>query len=460
MLVLVRLLTPAEYGSFALAQTFLGLLSVVSFSVFVTHALQARDPSEIDWQAHFTASVFINGVLAVVTLILAWVISHSFSYSAAAWPLAGLSLVFLVEIPGTMRHRMIQVSHDWKRFRIILITGGLLGSVVGIVVALMGGGIWALVIQPVLLGVPAAIDLFFIAKWRPDWTWSWPRYRATARFGATRIGSGALQRGSKVVEQTLLASTYDFTGLGMFTRAIGLATLIAGRIGSLVLDSLYPVITRAEQRSAQFRRYASLILRGVIWIVLPIAAILAFTAEDLVNLVYGAQWGDVVPLMPYAAAVSGIGGMTIASSSLVLANNEIRANLVLDLISAVLLVVVAILLIPVGMQAYLIGLTLHAVLVLVLSVGTLITTKGIDMTAVIKSFVPAGIAGVGGAVVVMMVRHSIGESEFLLLRIFCDAALFSIAYLFVLRVVFRHLLNEMFQVVPLGKHLSRILYMR
>jgi O-antigen/teichoic acid export membrane protein len=75
MLILVRLLAPADYGRMALAQTIVGLLAVMSFGTLVTHALQARDPAEIDWQAHFTAAAVINSVLALLTLGLAWLLS-------------------------------------------------------------------------------------------------------------------------------------------------------------------------------------------------------------------------------------------------------------------------------------------------------------------------------------------------------------------------------------------------
>ena len=60
MLILVRLLSPADYGTAALAQSTIGFLSVVSFGAFVMHSLQFRDPSQVDWQAHFTAAVVIN----------------------------------------------------------------------------------------------------------------------------------------------------------------------------------------------------------------------------------------------------------------------------------------------------------------------------------------------------------------------------------------------------------------
>src|SRR6266446_1812953 len=192
MLILVRLLAPADYGRMALARTIVELLAVGSFGTLVTHALQSRNPAEIDWQAHFTAAVVINSVLALLTLGLAWLLSFTSRYSGVALPLAALSLLFIVDIPGKLRHQMVQVAHDWRRFRILLISGSLLGAGAGVLIAMLGGGVWALVVQPILFGLPASLDLVLFSKWRPDWSWSWLRYRETARFAAARIGAGAL----------------------------------------------------------------------------------------------------------------------------------------------------------------------------------------------------------------------------------------------------------------------------
>ena len=60
MLVLVRLLSPADYGTAVFAQSIIGMLAIISYSTFSQHALQIREPATIDWQAHFTAATVIN----------------------------------------------------------------------------------------------------------------------------------------------------------------------------------------------------------------------------------------------------------------------------------------------------------------------------------------------------------------------------------------------------------------
>src|SRR5262249_24754477 len=159
--------------------------------------------------------------------------------------------------------------------------------------------------------------------------------------------------GRRTIEESLLAGSYDFAGLGVFTRSIRLATLIAGRIGSIAIISLYPVITRADQGSLQFQRYPGLVLRGVVWVPVPAAVFLALSAADIVSLLYGQRWSAVIPLLPLAAAAVSFGGIASVASTLLLAKDEIKACLFIDGVSAVLGVILGLWLVPVGMEIYL-----------------------------------------------------------------------------------------------------------
>ncbi len=388
MLIMVRLLTPEEYGSVALAQSFIGVIAVFSFGTLSTHALQLRDPMDIDWQAHFTAAFVVNGGLFLLTLLGAWYLSTTQRYAGAALALAGLSTLFLVEIPGTLRHRMLETQHDWIRFRLLHIMGTLLGLGTGLMIAVMGGGVWALIVQPPLFGLPAAVDLFWRHKWRPDWSWSWARYRDTAHFGLNRIGTNATGAGRQSIVQIVMTSVYDFAALGVFTRAIGLANLVAGRIGSVAMQSLYPVVTRAELRSARFQRISGLVLRGVCWTTIPAAAFFAFNASDTITLLYGRQWLDVIPIFPLAVMGVAFGGIAGTLSSLLVANGEARIIFLVEIASAIIGIVLALWLVPLGIAIYLAGIACTAFVVLLIFLFLLDRTCGIARDTPCPRFYP------------------------------------------------------------------------
>ncbi|MCP5148641.1 MAG: oligosaccharide flippase family protein [Pseudomonadales bacterium] len=455
MLVMVRLLTPEDYGTAALAQSVLGILAITSFGNFAAHAFQFRDPFEIDWQAHFTAAVFINVTLFLMTIIVAWALSSTQRYAGAALPLAALSTTFLVEIPATLRNRMLETQHDWVRFRLLLILGTMLALGAGLAVGLLGGGVWALVVQPPLFGLPAAIDLIWRAQWRPDWSWSWARYRDTATFGFNRMGAAAAIRGRQTVEQTLMAGKYDFAALGVFTRAMGLATLVAGRLGSVAMQALYPVVTRAEIRSAKFQRMAGLVLQGVCWTTIPAAAFFAFNARDTVSLLYGQQWLSVTPLLPLAVIGVALNGVAATLSSLLLANNEIRFCLLIDVTGALVAIILAFLLIPINIVTYLAALAGLGLLTVIFFLSALVMTNGLGLKSVVTAVFPSLVACIFAVLIIQIGRYLVNDSYPAIVQLLTFGIGFAGMYLAVLRLGFPSATRALLEVVPAGHSMIR-----
>ena len=459
-LILVRLLTPADYGTAAFAQAVLGVFAVLSYQTFSGHALLARDPSKIDWQAHFTTAVVQNSILAGLVLVVAFALSFLERYHAPALPLAALSIVLIVEIPGTLRHRMLETAHDWKRFRLLLIFGTFLGLGSGLLIGLMGGGVWALIVQVPMLGLPAAIDLLLIQRFRPDWTWTWARWRETFSFGVDRIGAGIVGRGRVLNEQALLSSLYDLATLGIFGRATGLAMLIAGKFCSITMMSMTPVLTRAEAGSERFQRLAGLLLRGVVWTTLPASALLGLTAHDAIALFYGPQWENAAVLLPLAVLAIGLGAIVSALSSLLVANNGSREAMFLDIVAGLTGIAVAVTLIPFGVRDYLAGLSAHALIIALISLLILQRCSVVTAVSIIDAFMPAFVALMVGLAAAIVARQSLGTSDILVVRLFVDVIVFVTTYVVVLRLAFARTLVELLNVAPGGARIACALKMQ
>jgi O-antigen/teichoic acid export membrane protein len=232
---------------------------------------------------------------------------------------------------------------------------------------------------------------------------------------------------------------------------------LQGRIGSTGIISLCPVITRADQRSVQFQRYAGLILRGVVWATVPAAVFLALSAADIVTLLYGQRWRAVIPLLPVATAAVSFGGIASVASTLILAKDEIKACLFIDVVSAVLGVTLALWLVPVGMEMYLAALVAHGLIVLGLTITVLVATGGIDRSGTVSALLPPVIAGGAGAAAILSARAVLGFTEIIVLRLGLELILFSIVYLAVLRLAFEWSLRELLDVAPGGNQLGAML---
>lgn len=446
MLVLVRLLSPSEYGAMALAQSVLAAFTLFGPAVLVGHALQARNPAEIDWQSHFTASVLMSVILAAALLLFAIFLAPAIWGGDVGTALAILMTTVLIGSPAHVRNTYLHVHHDWARYRLLSLSGTCLGLSVGIGLGFAGFGVVALAVQPALYVLPSAIDQI-ICGFKPTWKFDRVYYRDAIHFGLNRFAAGTLGAVRNLSEQSLMEANFSLAANGVYGRGMGLSNLLAGRFGSIALSALYPILTRAEHSSAQFRRNSARVLQGVAWTAVPAATFLAIEAEAIVALFYGDGWAQVAHLLPAASTVAAGGAMQLAVVRLLLANESRRAALSIEAGSAIFSIGLALWLLPMGLAGYLWGLAVVAGFSFLFGGFFLIKLGGLDGGGLMSATVPPLIAVIVPAICVLVLRAHFGPL-WLPFQILVHSATFGAAYGATMMIFFRRLMLDLIAIFP------------
>lgn len=455
MLVLVRLLTPADYGGFALAQAIIGAVAVLSYKTVAPFALQARDPDTFDWHTHFAVGLALNplallAVAAVAAGLFAW---GGTDMETVALVTAVMGLTFLLDVPATFRMTLLQARHEWARMRLLVLAGALASSVGMILLAWLGAGVYALAAGNLLFVIPFLIDFAGAPEAeRPrlsearlsEWGEGW-------RFWRNRSADGALLAGSALAERSILARQFGLAPLGIYTRSVGLAQITSGRVAPLAMQTLYPILTRAEAGTERFRHFAGLLMQGILIVAVPAAAFLALEAERIVAVLYGSGWAAVVPLVPLAAAWLTLKSVAEAMNTVMVANLDQARALRLAVVATVLQLAVIVLAAPFGPNVLLAALIAHAAVTIVLYAAR--AGGALEATPLARSL--AGIALASGTgVVATLLAHPLvadmpmggwhGAAALALL-----AAVYGLATLLALRLFARALLAEVVTLLPI-----------
>ena len=306
MLVLVRLLDARAYGEFSLVSSIVGLLTVLSFHSFLEHTLQARPGDTVDYQAHFTFGGFAQLAAVIALNVVAIVLRQFPAYAAVAPVLSVMSIVFVLDWAAELRVKMLERELNWSRLRLLEAAGILVNALTAIALALGGAGVYALLVPGMAALLPFVYDLFFVMRWRPSWTFNWRAFQPAWRYGLTRMASGVTARGQQVLESCVMAGVLGLPGLGVYGRAIGLASFACLKLTSVMTLTLFPMVTRFLPNSREFQRAGGLVLRAAAWTSIPAAAVLGVVAGPLVRILYGTRWLAAVPLLPWALALASV----------------------------------------------------------------------------------------------------------------------------------------------------------
>ena len=457
MLVLVRLLEPEQYGEFASVTVVIGFVSVFAHQNFLTYTLQVRDDRHVHYQDHFTASGVIQLSMFAITNMVAFGLRFIDSYAGISPLVHVMSIGFLLEWPAELRIKMLERAFDWRRIRLLQATGFIISSVVAISMGLLGAGVYALLIPAFLVTLPFIFDLFILQNWRPTWAWDRERYMPAMRFGLMRLSSGLIGRSRRLIENGVVVYILGFSSAGLLERAISLGLMFCQRVAGQIMYTLYPVMTKLEPGTDSYRRASGILVRGISWFTIPVAALLAILAEPLVHTVYGGNWDDVVPLVPVAVILGGVAAVFQVVYMILLAHNEERRCVDADLLELAGTLSALFFLLPEGLLEYLVGLLIVRIVVFLYGMFWLVRCGGIDRQALSKALFPAIVASGFGylacAGVVTMMDWSVQNTLVAIMY----GSVFLILYVLALRVLFADVLAEFVHYLPANKLIGRFL---
>jgi O-antigen/teichoic acid export membrane protein len=341
MLVLVRVIPPSEYGRGSAVLGFLTLLNTFNCGVFMAQALQLPDGVEPDWSLHWSVGLQLQIALTALCNLIAAICWLFLSYRPVAPLLHLASLGLLLDVAARLRLTMLRRALNFRRLRILSSIAATMSAAVTICLACMGGGAYALVLGAnVVIGLPFGIDLVFVRRWRPQsgwWQWpDWPAYRPALHFGLQRVGSGLLRSARGTLEAVVLPGALGFPAMGLLSRAQALFTTTAGRVGSVLIETAYPLLPRYAADSHYYPRQATLFAQVILLIVIPGGLYLGLEGPAVSRLLYGEKWRAVDPLL-WPGALLGLGmSIHLVSSNILLAVNRLRTCFALNLLGATL----------------------------------------------------------------------------------------------------------------------------
>ena len=304
VVVLARLLRPADFGVVSAALVVIGFSAIFSEIGLGPALVQRTELETRHLQAAFSASFLFGLVLAGIVALGAPLLADFLRMPPVVPVLRALAWLFplnsLAVVPEALMRR--QLRFRWLANLEVLSYGAGYG-LVGTVLAMRGFGVWALVAGNFAQSLLRLIVLL-IAQGRPP-VGVLPEGRALRDL--MYFGSGhtvarvahywALQGDNLVVGRWLGPAV-----LGLYGRAYTLMATPAALFGEILDNVLFPVmaLVQGEQQrlALAYRRGIALIAL----IMLPASALLCVTAPEIVGVVLGPRWTGAVAALQILGA--------------------------------------------------------------------------------------------------------------------------------------------------------------
>lgn len=299
-MVLARLLTPTDYGTIALLSIFIGVAGVLADSGFGLALIQKKNISELEFNSVFYCSLVVTSTLYLILFFAAPWIADFYNTPVLVPVLRILSSTLILNsinsIQGAEISRNLKFNLSFKISLIATITS----AVIGISMAFMGYGVWALVWSQVISGIVGTIARWFIVKWRPKLMFSFAALRPLFSFGWKMVFVNLLDTLYRNLYGFLIGKMYSKEDLAYVNKGQNqpniLMSSVEGTLGRITLPTFSKFQGDRERMVNAMRK----MIVCSSFIVFPMMTIFAFTAYGQVKLMYGDQWLPIVPYIQIA----------------------------------------------------------------------------------------------------------------------------------------------------------------
>jgi O-antigen/teichoic acid export membrane protein len=301
--ILVRLLSPGDFGLIGMAMFFVGIGQLLADFGVGSAIVHSRAVDRVVLSSCFWLNVIVAAVLAALVLGFSPLIGSFYERRDLVPIVEALSLNLLLSglqvVPSALLYRDLRFA-DLARAQVL---GSLAGALAAMALAWAGFGVWALVAQP-LVGSTANLLVCTLAqRWYPRLEFSWAQTAPLARFSAALLGTNIVGYMNRNVDSLLVGRVLGAGPLGYYSMAIQLMLYPLQQVSSVIVRVLFPTLVQIRDdlprlRSAYLKAVASIAL-----ITFPIMGGLFALADDFVLVVFGPQWVEMAPLLKVLAWV-------------------------------------------------------------------------------------------------------------------------------------------------------------
>lgn len=302
--ILIRLLSPEDFGLIAMLMVFIGFATIFSDFGLGSALVQKHDISP----KHINGVFWINLLLGLLTttafFFSAPLLARFYNTPKLEILSRALSFVFLLSTPGIVPRSLLTKKLAFDRLAKLEIGAICVSGIAAIFIALGGWGVWALVIQSLIRESVRSLASIMAVEWHPQLSTSISAVRELLKYSTNLSGFQVINYWARNSDNLLIGKYLSVTSLGIYTRAYSVLLLPLNQIVGILTQVMFPALSAIQHDKARVREVYLRAMQVISFVVYPIMMGLLVVAHSFVTILFGARWIEVAPLIQIFCLVS------------------------------------------------------------------------------------------------------------------------------------------------------------
>ena len=297
-IVLARLLSPDDYGLIGIITIFTAVCTVIVNGGFTTALIRKKDATDDDYNTAFIVNLVLSIFLYAVIFLCSPFIADFFDRKELIALTQVSSLGMIIGALALVQQTRLTKRIDFKTQAKITLVASICSGVVGIVMAIAGFGVWALVAQTLSSQMLRTVLLWFYNKWVPKLKFSSRSFHELFGFGWKMMVSCLLDTVWQELYQVVVGKFYSPATLGQYTRSKQFSKLFSSNLTSVIQRVTYPVLSNIQDDKERMVSAYRRIIKVTMFITAISMLFLGAISEPLLYCLIGPKWHDAAVYLP------------------------------------------------------------------------------------------------------------------------------------------------------------------
>lgn len=299
--VVIRVLSPSDYGLFAMTQVVLVLLNMLNGYGLASALIQRGDASRHAQRQLFGMLILLNLALGAVQFACAPFAAAYYRQPMVADLLRVQALLYVATPFIALPYALLARAMDFRKQAKVNFVSGIAGALVALGGAWGGLGVWTLVAAPIALFAVRAIGMTWAAN-----SLMWPSFDFRGAGDIARYG-GVMATGQifwfvqSQADVFIAGRLFDPHWLGIYTTSLFLTQIFVSKFVPPLNEVAFSAYARMKDDRAAMAAAFVKSARIIFVVAMPFYLGLAVTARPLVEVVLGPKWIEAAPVVHWLA---------------------------------------------------------------------------------------------------------------------------------------------------------------
>ena len=311
--ILTRLLTPNDFGLFAIALSVVFFGNMLNEFGFSQALIQKKDLVNDDIRYVFTLQLTFAIIVTLVVILLSPWLASFFQNENIVGVLKAISLVFVIQAFGLTSTSLLQRSLDFKKIQIIQVSSYFISyAFIGIPMAYLSYGVWSLVAAQLAQAFLTATSAYVAQRHPISLLFLYKDKKYVLNFGGKVIANNIVNWAVANVDIILIGHFLGTKTLGYYNRANALILMPSNIIIGSIKGILFSLYSKIQHNKPNIKKtfFGSVAMISIV--IFPISLTIAAIPGTIVLAVFGDQWvilDEIITPLSLAIAMRVLAGM-------------------------------------------------------------------------------------------------------------------------------------------------------